>query len=67
MFLYLALCKCRERTLRKKTKNGKLFVVAFIIPRIGFIKRKVQIRENIPCLIKFLHVKITFDKNAFIF
>lgn len=67
MFLYLTLYKCRERTLRRKTENGKLFAGAVIIPRIGLIKRKVQIRENLPCLMKFLHVKIFFDKNAFIF
>lgn len=57
MFLYLTSYECRKRTLRRKIKNGNLFAGAVIIPRIGLIRRKLQIRENLQCLIKFLHVK----------
>ena len=43
-------------------KNEKLFAGIIKIPRIGLIKRKVQIREILPCLIEFPHG----EKNCFI-
>lgn len=36
-------------------KNDKLFAGIIKIRRIGLVKRKVQIREILPCLIEFPH------------
>lgn len=48
-------------------KNGKLFAGVVMIPRTGLIKRKVQIREILLCLIEFPNIKKFFEKNAFMF
>lgn len=48
-------------------KNEKLFVGIIKIPRIGLVKRKVQIREILPCLIEFPHSeKKFFYTNTFL-
>ena len=59
MFLYLTSYTCR--TLRKKLKNEKLFAEVIKVPRIGLVKRKLQIREIPVCLVEFPHVEKVFD------
>ena len=47
-------------------KSGKLFAGLVMIPRIGLIKRMVQIREIFGYLIKFPHLKKCFINMHYI-